>query len=55
MREKKNVYKVLVEKPKGKIPPARPRLRWKPAIKVALDSGWDGMDSVNSETCTRLL
>lgn len=50
MREKKNVYKVLMEKPKGKIPPARSRLRWKPTIKVALeDTGWDGMHSVTQK------
>lgn len=55
MREKKNVYKVLVEKPEGKIPAARSTLRLEPTIKVALErNGWDGMDSVNSETCTRL-
>jgi len=47
MREKKNIYKVLVEKPKGKIPPARSKLRWKPTIKVAFeDTEWDGMDSI---------
>jgi hypothetical protein len=56
MREKKNVYKVLVEKPKGKIPLARSRLRWKPTIKVALGTHWLGWHGLHtSETCIRLL
>jgi hypothetical protein len=28
MREKRNVYRLLVEKPKGKTPLGRPRCRW---------------------------
>lgn len=49
-REKKNVYKVLVEKPKGTIPPARSRLRWKSTTKAALeDNGWEGMDSITQK------
>jgi hypothetical protein len=37
MREKKNVYKVLMEKPEGKIPPARSTLRLEPTTEVAFE------------------
>ena len=43
-------HKGEVEKPKGKIPPAKSRLRWKPTTKVALeDTGWNGMDSITQK------
>jgi hypothetical protein len=32
--EKKNAYKILVEKPEGKRPLGRPRLRWEDNIKM---------------------
>jgi hypothetical protein len=35
-REKRNVYRLLVEKPEGKIPLGRPRRRWIDNIKLDL-------------------
>jgi hypothetical protein len=44
-REKRNVYRILVEKPEGKRPLGRPRRRWLDSIKMDLrEIGWDGMD-----------
>jgi hypothetical protein len=34
--EKRNVYKVLMEKPEGKRPHGRPRRRWENAIRMDL-------------------
>jgi hypothetical protein len=40
MREKRNAYRILVGKPKG-----RPRSRWVNNIKMDLtEIGWDSMD-----------
>jgi hypothetical protein len=36
MREKRNVYRLLVGRPEGKIPLARPRRRWIDNIKMDL-------------------
>jgi hypothetical protein len=36
MGEKKNVYRLLVEKPEGKRPLGRPRRRWIDNIKIDL-------------------
>jgi hypothetical protein len=36
MREKRNVYSLLVGKPEGKIPLGRPRRRWIDNIKMDL-------------------
>jgi hypothetical protein len=36
MGEERKVYKVLVEKPEGKIPPGRPRRRWEDGIRMDL-------------------
>jgi hypothetical protein len=36
MGEGRNVYRVLMEKPKGKRPLARPRRRWEDGIKMDL-------------------
>jgi hypothetical protein len=36
MREKRNVYRLLVEKPEGKRPLGRPRRRWIDNIKMDL-------------------
>jgi hypothetical protein len=41
MRQERKVYKVLVVKPMGKIPPGRPRRRWKDGIRMGLSNiGW---------------
>jgi hypothetical protein len=48
MREMRNAYKILVEKPGGKRPLGRPRCRWVANIKMDLrERGWDGMDWIN--------
>jgi hypothetical protein len=45
MREKKNVYRLLVGKPEGKRPLGRPRHRWVDNIKMdLLEIGWGGVD-----------
>jgi hypothetical protein len=46
MGEKRNVYKLLVGEPEGKIPLERPRCRWVDNIKMDLgDSvGWGDVD-----------
>jgi hypothetical protein len=36
MGEKSNAYRILVEKPEGKIPLGRPRRRWVDNIKIDL-------------------
>jgi hypothetical protein len=36
MEEMKNVYKILVGKPEGKIPSGRPRRRWENYIRMDL-------------------
>jgi hypothetical protein len=46
--EKKNAYKILVGKSKGKRPLGRPRCRWVDNIKIDLrDIGWGGMDWID--------
>jgi hypothetical protein len=41
MGEGRNVYRVLVGKPKGKRPLERPRRRWEDGIKMDLrEMGW---------------
>jgi hypothetical protein len=45
--QKRNAYRILVEKPEGKRHLGRPRRRWADNIKVDLKRdrmGWDGMD-----------
>jgi hypothetical protein len=45
MREKRNVYRLLVGKPEGKRPLGRPRLRWVDNIKMdLLETGWGDVD-----------
>jgi hypothetical protein len=45
MREKMNVYRILVGKPEGKRPLGRPRLRRVDNIKMDIrEIGWDGMN-----------
>jgi hypothetical protein len=49
MGEDRNVYRVLVGKPKGKRPLGRPRHRWEDGIKIDLrEIGWGGVDSPGS-------
>jgi hypothetical protein len=41
----KNVHRLLVGKPEGNRPLARPRLRWVNNIKMDLvEDGWSGVD-----------
>jgi hypothetical protein len=48
MGEKKNAYRILVRKPKGRRPLGRPRCRWMDNIKMDLrEIGWSGMDWIN--------
>jgi hypothetical protein len=46
----RGAYKVLVEKPEGKRPFVRPRLRWEDGIRIDLmEIGWGrGLDSTGS-------
>jgi hypothetical protein len=45
MREDRKVYKVRVEKPEGKRPLVRPRLRWEDEIRMDLrDIGLGSVD-----------
>jgi hypothetical protein len=45
MGEKRNSYRILVGKPKGKGPLGRPRRRWEDTIRMGLrEIGWGGMD-----------
>jgi hypothetical protein len=46
--EKRNVYRILVGKPEGKIPLGRPRRRLVDSIKMDLrEIGWDDMDWID--------
>jgi hypothetical protein len=48
MGGKRNVYRILVRKPGGKIPLGRPRCRWDDNIKINLrEIGWGGMDWID--------
>jgi hypothetical protein len=50
MGERRGVYRVLVGKPEGKSPLARPRFRWEDNIKMDLQEvGWEhGLDRADS-------
>jgi hypothetical protein len=44
LREKRNAYRLLVGKPKGKRPLGRPRRWWADNIKIdLLEIGWGGL------------
>jgi hypothetical protein len=43
--EKRNAYRILVGKPKGKRPLGRRRHRWEDIIKMEI--GWGGMDWID--------
>jgi hypothetical protein len=46
--EKKNAYRILVEKPEGKRLLGRPRRMWVDNIKIYLRKiGWDGVDWIH--------
>jgi len=48
MGESRGVYRVLVEKPEGKRPLGRPRLRWEDNIKMSLQQvGCGSMDRID--------
>jgi hypothetical protein len=48
MREKRNSYRILVGKPKGKRSLLRPRRRWVDNIKLDLiEIEWSGMDWID--------
>jgi hypothetical protein len=45
MREKRNLYSLLMGKPEGKRPLGRPRLRWMDNIRMYLvEVGWSDVD-----------
>jgi hypothetical protein len=51
-----NACRIFVEKPEGKIPLGRPRLRWEYNIKMNLrEIGWGGMDWLRTGTSRGLL
>jgi hypothetical protein len=45
MGDETKVYKVLVRKPEGKRPLARPRRRWKDGMRMDLrETGWESVE-----------
>jgi hypothetical protein len=49
MAEKRNAYRILVEKPEGRRSLGRPRRIWVDNIKIDLrEMGWYGLDRIGS-------
>jgi hypothetical protein len=56
MGEGRGVYRVFVEKPKGKRPTGRPRRRWENNIKMDLqEEGYGGMDWIELDSWRALV
>jgi hypothetical protein len=48
LEKKRNAYRLLVEKPKGKRPLGKPRYRWVDNIVMDLrEIGWSCMDCID--------
>jgi hypothetical protein len=47
MREVRNAYKILIEKPEGKGPLGRPRHRWEGNIRNLRKPEWEGVNWIH--------
>jgi hypothetical protein len=48
LEEKRNTYRIFLEKPEGKRPLGRPTCRWEDNIKMdPREKGWGGMDWIH--------
>jgi hypothetical protein len=46
--DRRRAYRVLVEKPEGKRPVARPRPKWERNCKIKIpETGWDSVDWIH--------
>jgi hypothetical protein len=56
MGDERKVYKVLVRKPEGKRPLARPRRRWEDGMRMDLrEIGWESVEWIRIGTGGGLL